>query len=355
MTAAKVSTCPAIPELGALFYDMEDDMVSAKLVLKHVRWVVASSDMEAAMQLLNGVIASIGYDFPLIENEQWVQLKAESIMHTARSCMPASAPLTSSTSSPTGRQSFGGSARDLVGESESIGLADAAERRSVSKTSSTTTSSSRRLGTQRFASAPCAGRSKQHQASGCDLQDEINACLADRQLSKCTSVSAASTCSETPRRLDSRPWTPDADARAGRVTLDNLERITSEADRSMTKRASSVSTSSTSSGTGSSSQQSEMWADAPVRQKASRARSVTSWIKAVCKGSGSNTPKDPAPRATNAAVARRPAGGDVRDYYDYWVRSMDVKSLKKTSRSPLAKFTKDAQGRCDDDFDSILK
>eukprot|EP00929_Paragymnodinium_shiwhaense_P024267 TRINITY_DN14990_c0_g5_i1.p1 TRINITY_DN14990_c0_g5~~TRINITY_DN14990_c0_g5_i1.p1 ORF type:complete len:355 (-),score=55.04 TRINITY_DN14990_c0_g5_i1:420-1484(-) len=354
MVAARVSTCPAIPELGALFDNMEEDMVSAKLVLRHVRWVVASSDMEAAMQLLNGVIASIGYDFPLIENEQWVQLKAESIKLTADSCMPESASSTSSPPSLTAPRTLGASARDLVGESESTGLADAAER-SVSKTSSTTTSSSRRLGTQRFASAPCAGRSKQHQASGCDLQDEINACLADRQLSKCTSVSAASTCSETPRRLDSRPWTPDADARAGRVTLDNLERITSEADRSMTKRASSVSTSSTSSGTGSSSQQSEMWADAPVRQKASRARSVTSWIKAVCKGSGSNTPKDPAPRATNAAVARRPAGGDVRDYYDYWVRSMDVKSLKKTSRSPLAKFTKDAQGRCDDDFDSILK
>eukprot|EP00929_Paragymnodinium_shiwhaense_P104969 TRINITY_DN69805_c0_g1_i1.p1 TRINITY_DN69805_c0_g1~~TRINITY_DN69805_c0_g1_i1.p1 ORF type:complete len:226 (-),score=38.48 TRINITY_DN69805_c0_g1_i1:194-871(-) len=67
------SSCPIIPELGQIF-KKDDGMVSAKEVLRHIRWICASSDTEAATQLLSRVITGILEDVPLIDEDLWMEL-----------------------------------------------------------------------------------------------------------------------------------------------------------------------------------------------------------------------------------------------------------------------------------------
>eukprot|EP00929_Paragymnodinium_shiwhaense_P086709 TRINITY_DN47166_c0_g1_i2.p1 TRINITY_DN47166_c0_g1~~TRINITY_DN47166_c0_g1_i2.p1 ORF type:complete len:419 (-),score=25.28 TRINITY_DN47166_c0_g1_i2:208-1404(-) len=398
MPARRVKTCPTIPELGAIFKEggeqLARDMVSAKEVLRHLRWIVASSDIELALQMLNDVIGSLMFDVPLIEKFQWMQLKGESMTATAEKCRSESgSSIAASTSSHMrvgsvhseplpARAAYTASAlvelppRELQGESTTVSASSSYRRfrstprrgsnmacefedgsasdtsRQGSKSSSfsaTSTSSDRRVVPQ-WAEALTARLSG---APARDLNGDSDENITDMRA--CVSASSNSSNGRIARLQQHADNWParSSGGPAWDLSGDNDESSTDIIDRSSTEGASFASTSSNSS---------NMWAAAPgakEKPSRSRARSVTSWFQAACTRSTFASPK------TTPSVC--PPGGDVRNYYDYWVRSIaDAAGSQVSSQSCPGSFaasgdlawsspaSSSRQVRGGDAFDGIL-
>eukprot|EP00929_Paragymnodinium_shiwhaense_P086708 TRINITY_DN47166_c0_g1_i1.p1 TRINITY_DN47166_c0_g1~~TRINITY_DN47166_c0_g1_i1.p1 ORF type:complete len:374 (-),score=21.39 TRINITY_DN47166_c0_g1_i1:208-1269(-) len=353
MPARRVKTCPTIPELGAIFKEggeqLARDMVSAKEVLRHLRWIVASSDIELALQMLNDVIGSLMFDVPLIEKFQWMQLKGESMTATAEKCRSESgSSIAASTSSHMRVGSVHSEPLPARAAYTASALVELPPRELQGESTTVSASSSYR----RFRSTPRRGSNM-----ACEFEDG-SASDTSRQGSKSSSFSATSTSSD--RRVVPQ-W---AEALTARLSGAPARDLNGDSDENITDMRACVSASSNSSNgrIARLQQHADNWPAAPgakEKPSRSRARSVTSWFQAACTRSTFASPK------TTPSVC--PPGGDVRNYYDYWVRSIaDAAGSQVSSQSCPGSFaasgdlawsspaSSSRQVRGGDAFDGIL-